>query len=276
MTRKFGNILDVQWKKSRLFCVGLDSDVSKLPAGENQLSFNKAIVDATSDLAAAYKPNAAFYEAQGAEGYAALKKTIAYIHAKAPEALVILDAKRADIGNTNKGYAQSAFEDFEADAVTLNPYLGGEALEPFLDYADKGCFILCRTSNPGAKEFQDTELNGEPLYLRVARQVAEKWNRNNNCGLVVGATCSEELKKVRAAALNLPFLVPGVGVQGGNVQSVLRNGCDKEGRGLIINVSRSVIFASAAGDFAEKARASLFALQGLVKTANPKFGGCRI
>ena len=217
-------------------------------------------MEATGDLVAAFKPNNAFYEAEGAPGFETLKKTIAFIHKQFPQALVILDAKRADIGNTNLGYARSAFEDLDADAITLNPYLGGEALQPFLNYKERGCFILCRTSNEGAKEFQDLLIDGEPLYLRVAKQVSQKWNANKNCGLVVGATAPEELKKVRQAVGNLPFLVPGVGVQGGDLQTVLKNGRDKKDHGLLINLSRSVIFASNGPDFATAARKELLKL----------------
>lgn len=254
MKRSFQELLNAQWNRKHFLCVGLDSDVSNLPKGQTQLSFNRAIVEATHDLVAAYKPNSVFYEAAGLQGLEALQKTIDFIHEKVPQAIVILDAKRADIGNTNQGYAQAAFDLLKADAITLNPYLGGEALQPFLDYKEKGCFILCRTSNPSAKEFQDLDCSGEPLYLKVAKQVAKHWNKNKNCGLVVGATYPEELKKVRGAAPDLPFLVPGVGTQGGDLQKVLQNGRSTEGQGLLINVSRSVIFASSGNDFAQQAR----------------------
>lgn len=254
MKRSFQELLKAQWDKKHFLCVGLDSEVAKLPKGQTQLSFNRAIVEATHDLVAAYKPNAAFYEAAGLQGLESLQKTIGFIHEKAPQAIVILDAKRADIGNTNQGYAQAAFDHLQADAITLNPYLGGEALQPFLDYKERGCFILCRTSNPSAKEFQDLDCDGEPLYLKVAKQVAKHWNKNENCGLVVGATYPEELKKVREAAPDIPFLVPGVGTQGGDLQQVLNNGRSAKGHGLLINVSRSVIFASSGTDFAQQAR----------------------
>lgn len=250
----FQELLQENQKQKRLICVGLDSNVARLPKGETQLSFNQKIVEATADLAAAYKPNSAFYEAEGLPGMEALKKTIRFIHEKAPQSLAILDAKRADIGNTSAAYAKAAFEELGADAITLHPYMGGESLQPFLDCGTKGCFILCRTSNPGAKEFQDLVINGEPLYLRVARQVALCWNKNKNCGLVVGATCPEELRKVREAAPDLPFLIPGVGSQGGDWETTVKLGADSNGGGLLINLSRSVIFSSAGGDFAEAAR----------------------
>lgn len=229
-------------------CLGLDSEAQKLPKGQTQLSFNQAIVEATADLAAAYKLNSAFYEAQGAKGWEAMKKTIAFIHQKSPDTKVIWDAKRGDIGNTSQQYARAAFEELKADAITLNPYMGRDALQPFLDYKAKTCYILCRTSNPGAKDFQDE------LYLKVAQKVAQEWNQNKNCGLVVGATYPEELKKVREAAPDLPLLVPGAGTQRGELTKVLEYGRDRRGQGLLINVSRSVIFASNGKDFAQAAR----------------------
>lgn len=258
--RHFQDLLEKNWAEKKFICVGLDSEAPKLPKGQSQLSFNQSIVEATHDLVAAYKPNTAFYESQGVDGFKALKQTIQFIHEKAPRATVILDAKRADIGNTSKEYALACFEELQADAVTLNPYLGFDALEPFLDYKDKGCFILCRTSNPGAKEFQDLLVDGEPLYIRIAGEVSQKWNRNKNCGLVVGATYPEELKKIRGIAPDLPFLVPGVGAQGGGLTSILKYGRDRQEKGLLINVSRGVIFASAASDFAKRAREEVLKL----------------
>lgn len=261
--RHFQALLESSWIQKKFICVGLDSDISKLPKGTTQLSFNQAIIEATHDLVAAYKPNCAFYESQGAQGFDTLKKTIEFILKTAPSTLVVLDAKRADIGNTNLGYAKAAFEELNADAITLNPYLGGEALQPFLNYKDKGCFILCRTSNPGAKEFQDLKINGEPLYLKVAKQVAQHWNKNKNCGLVVGATYPEELRNVREVASDLPILVPGVGAQGGDLKQVLEYGCNAQKQGLLINLSRSVLFASSGPDFAEAARKEILKLKQL-------------
>lgn len=254
--RRFQALLNINFHEKRFLCVGLDSDVSKIPSGQTQLSFNRAIVEATKDLIAAYKPNVAFYEANGLKGLETLKKTIQFILGEAPQTVVILDAKRADIGNTNVGYAKAAFDELKADAITLNPYLGGEALKPFLDYQNKGCFILCRTSNEGGKEFQDLKVNGEPLYLKVAKQVSQHWNKNKNCGLVVGATFPEELKKIREAVPDLPFLIPGVGAQGGDYKTVLA----ASGNNGLINVSRSVIFASNGPNFAEAARNELLKL----------------
>lgn len=243
-----------------LLCVGLDSDVTKLPAfldgvDKPQLAFNKAIIDETADLVCAYKPNSAFYEAQGADSLEQLRETVAYINEKYPNIPVILDAKRADIGNTNQGYVDFAFNYLKVDAITLHPYLGGEALQPFLDHSDKGIIILCRTSNPGAGEFQDLPVEGKPVYQRVAETVANSWDAKNNCLLVVGATYPEEMKMIRTiVGPNMTLLVPGVGAQGGDVEAVLKNGLGANQRGLIISSSRGVIFASSGADFADRAR----------------------
>lgn len=248
-------------KNNSLVCVGLDSEVAKLPIKFSKLKepmyeFNKAIIDVTSEYVCAYKPNTAFYEAEGASGIEQLRKTIAYIHDKYPNIPVILDAKRADIGNTNSGYAKFCFEYLNADAVTLHPYLGREAVEPFLDYEDKGIIILCKTSNLGAGEFQDLELAGKKLYQIVAQNVSEDWNYNNNCMLVVGATYPEELGEIRQiVGDDMTILVPGVGAQGGNIEALLRNGISAYGDGIIVNSSRDIIFASGENDFAEVAAA---------------------
>lgn len=246
-------------KNNSLLCVGLDSDVKKLPKHLEsekypQFVFNKAIIDVTHDLVCAYKPNSAFYEARGAEGITELKMTCDYFHEKYPEIPIILDAKRADIGSTNEGYVTYAFDWLGVDAITLHPYLGREALRPFLDRKDKGCIILCRTSNPGAHEFQDLGTSGESLYKVVARKVVSEWNTNGNCLLVVGATYPEELVEVRKLAGEMTFLVPGVGAQGGDVERVVRAGLNSKKAGLIISSSRSMIFSSVEKDFAERAR----------------------
>ncbi len=250
-------------KNNSLVSVGLDSDLAKIPqyikAGKNpQFAFNKAIIDATHDLVCACKPNSAYYEAQGAGGIEELKMTCDYVRAQYPEIVMILDAKRADIGNTNEGYVRYVFDYLGADAVTLHPYLGKEALKPFLDRKDKGCFILCRTSNPGAGEFQDLAFDSGDqnikLYQQVAKNVAEHWNYNGNCGLVVGATYPDELSIVRRLAKNIPILIPGVGAQGGDVEKTVKAGVDSCGRNAIINSSRGIIFASNAADFAKNAR----------------------
>lgn len=230
--KTFYEKLRMRWTKSKsLLCIGLDSGVAK------QFAFNKKVIDATHDLVCAYKPNTAFYEAKGAEGILELKKTCDYLRKKYPDIVLILDAKRADIGNTNKGHVTFAFDYLGADAITLHPYLGREALEPFLARKEKGSIILCRTSNPGAGEFQDS------LYKTVAEHVVRDWNINNNCGLVVGATYPEELKIVRRISKNMPLLVPGIGAQGGDIKKTVQAGLDSHGTGLIISVSRSVIFS---------------------------------
>lgn len=260
MDRNFRELLGAQWKAGKFLCVGLDSELEKIPESAREssnratiLGFNRRIIDATKEYVCAYKPNLAFYEAHGDEGYAALRETIQYIREQAPEVPVILDAKRADIGNTNRGYVDSAFRHLQADAITVHPYLGSDAMKPFLEEKDKGIFILCRTSNGGAKELQDLKVDGMPLYQKVAKLVAETWNTNGNCGLVVGATYPEELKAVRRIAPGLPILIPGIGAQGGDLEEAVANGRDANGAGLIIAVSRSVIFASHASDFAEAA-----------------------
>ncbi|MEK7587401.1 MAG: orotidine-5'-phosphate decarboxylase, partial [Patescibacteria group bacterium] len=217
-----------------------------------------AIIDATHDLVCAYKPNTAFYEARGVEGITELKMTCDYIREKYPDIALILDAKRADIGSTNEGYVKYAFDWLGADAITLHPYLGKEALKPFLDRKDKGCIILCRTSNPGAGEYQDLKLDSGnqaiELYQRVAKNVANDWNYNGNCGLVVGATYPEELTIVRRIVGEMPILIPGIGAQGGDIEKTVKAGVDSGGKNAIINSSRAVIFAGNGSNFAQKAR----------------------
>lgn len=250
-----------------LVCIGLDSEVAKLPQGVDQLAFNKAIVDATHDLVCAYKPNTAFYEAQGAGGIQALKDTCDYIRLVAPDVLILLDAKRADIGNTNMGYVQFAYDYLGADAITLHPYLGGEALEPFLKRADKGAIILCRTSNPGSGGFQDRPVDGHKLYEYVAKMVANDWNGQQNCMLVVGATYPDEAARVRAlVGDDVWFLVPGVGAQGGSVEATMNAAQNSHGDGLIISSSRDILFASSGSDFAEAARSKAEALRSEINT----------
>jgi orotidine-5'-phosphate decarboxylase len=247
-------------KNNSLLCVGLDTDVHRIPhflveeSDEYIFEFNKAIIDATANLVCAFKPNIAFYEADGIEGLAGLEKTIEYIHATYPEIPVILDAKRADIGNTSAHYAMAIFDQLKADAVTVNPYMGFDSLEQFLSYKDKGIIILCRTSNKGAKDFQDLVVEGEPLYVKVAKKIVE-WNDTyNNCLMVVGATWPEQLGKIRELAPEMTFLIPGIGSQGGDLEGTLKNGLKKDKTGLIINASRSIIYASDEDDFALKAQ----------------------
>jgi orotidine-5'-phosphate decarboxylase len=229
-----------------LVCVGLDPDPLKIPAdlqGHPQplYAFNRRIVDATCDIAAAYKPQIAFYSAVGAE--AELAASIRYIRERAPEAIVLLDAKRSDIGNTAEMYAREAFDRYGADAVTVNPYMGEDSVLPFLARADRGAVLLCRTSNPGAKDFQDLIVDGLPLYRRVAQQAAAHWNRHRNLMLVVGATYPREMADLRRAHPELPFLVPGIGAQRGDLDETLAAGLDRDGAGLLISSSRGIIYA---------------------------------
>ncbi len=246
-------------KVNSLLCVGLDPDFNKLPQVFKekeypQFEFNKWIIEQTAEYAAAYKPNAAFYEACGDGGMRELKMTMEYLQEKYPDIFTILDAKRGDIGNTNNGYVSSIFDWFGFDAMTLHPYMGAESLQPFLDRKDKISIILCRTSNPGAGEFQDLLIETRPLWQVVANDVNSKWNRNGNCMLVVGATYPEEMKVIRSLAPNMTFLVPGIGAQGGDLQTVMKAGLDASGKGLIIAASRSIIFADDAAKEAKKLR----------------------
>lgn len=249
-------------------CIGLDPQHIPAAFGDDTDSvyrFCMAIVEATADLACAFKPNIAFFEARGPDGIAALRRLVADMPRSVP---VIIDAKRGDIGSTAAAYAQAIFDQLGADAVTLNPYLGGDALAPFLAYAEKGCFILCKTSNPGSGDLQDLPLaSGEPLYLAVARKAQHEWNANSNVGLVVGATYPAVLAQVRAQCPDLPLLVPGVGTQGGDLEAAVRAACDSAGGGLLVNVSRGVMYASAGPDIAQAARAEALRLRHAINEA---------
>ncbi len=245
-------------RESLLF-VGLDPELDRLPSSVNRtvegvLAFNRAIVDATADLACAYKPNLAFYEAMGPNGMQCLIETVRTIPADIP---IIGDAKRGDVGNTARQYAKALFETIGCDAVTVNPYLGEDAIEPFVAYANRGVFILCRTSNPGAAEIQDLLVSEggttSALYEFVAWR-AHRWNRNENCGLVVGATAPKELRRIRELAPDLPLLIPGVGSQGGDLAAAIE--AHRPSAPAIINASRSILYASNGSDFAAAARAS--------------------
>jgi orotidine-5'-phosphate decarboxylase len=242
-------LLNASRKNKSWLCIGLDPDPELMPTVD-VLQFNKAIIEATSDLVCAYKPNLAFYEALGTEGLAILEKTIKYIPGDTP---VIGDAKRGDIGNTAKAYAKALFSVLDFDAATVNPYLGYDSIEPFINYQDKGVFILCRTSNRGATDFQNLCTNGLPLYEAVA-QKAKEWNIHGNIGLVVGATYPEELKKVRSICPEMPLLIPGIGAQGGDLASAVGYGVDARGEKAIINVSRQILYASKEKNFAQAAR----------------------
>ena len=237
-----------------LVCVGLDPDPARMPVSD-VLEFNKAIIDATHDLVCAYKPNFAFYEALGIPGLQVLEGTVEYIRKCAPDAVVIADAKRGDIGNTSRAYARALFDVFGFDAATVSPYLGEDSVRPFLEYADKGIFMLCRTSNPGAKDLQDLPVGQppEPLYMHVAR-MAKRWNTHGNVCLVVGATYPEELGRVRRICPDIPILVPGVGAQAGDLAAAVRNGVDARGRLAVVNSSRGIIYASGGSDYARAAR----------------------
>ena len=254
-----------------LLCIGLDPDPELMPAGMGVLEFNRAIVDATSDLVCAYKPNLAFYEALGTTGLSALEKTVTYI----PDAIpVIGDAKRGDIGSTARAYARALFETLGFDAATVNPYLGYDSLEPFIEYREKGVFILCRTSNAGSVDFQDLVLSGKsvgveggerPLFEEVALR-AREWNAQGNVGLVVGATYPQELRRVRQLCPQMPLLIPGIGAQGGDPASAVRYGVDARGEKAIISSSRQIIYAylgegGKGGDFAAAARGAALKLR---------------
>lgn len=243
-------LLSAGRRNKSLLCIGLDPDVTLMPKVD-LLEFNKAIVDATADLACAYKPNLAFYEALGIDGLKVLQKTIEHIPDHIP---VIGDGKRGDIGNTAKAYAKALFETFGFDAATVSPYLGYDSVEPFLGYGDKGIFILCRTSNTGAADFQSlVDAQGKPLYEAVARK-AKNWDTRGNIGLVVGATYPDELKAIRQLCPEMPLLIPGIGAQGGDLASAVKNGIDARGEKAIIAISRQILYASKGKDFAQAAR----------------------
>lgn len=249
------------WEKNgSLLCVGLDPDARKLPkclsgAARPILEFNKAIIDATAPFVCAYKPQAAYYHAAGAESD--LLDTIKHIREMAPHAFVILDAKRGDIGATAEQYALEAFARYGADAVTVNPYMGGDTLQPYLTSPERGAIILCRTSNPGSGELQSLEVSTHSgikrIYEIVAEKCAKEWNQHKNTALVVGATYPGELAHIRQIVGDIPLLVPGVGAQGGDLEAVLRNGLTPDKGGLLINSSRGIIYASMGEDFGEAA-----------------------
>jgi orotidine-5'-phosphate decarboxylase len=239
-----------------LLCVGLDPEIERFPrhilAEPSPIfHFNKAVIDRTADLVCAYKLQFAHYAAYEAEDQ--LERTIEYIHRAYPDLPVILDAKRGDVGNTAERYAIEAFERYGADAVTVNPYLGSDALEPFLKHADKGVIILCRTSNPGGGDLQDLLVGERKLYQVVAELAASRWNARGNCLLIVGATYPRELAEVRALVGDMPLLVPGVGAQGGDVAQAVRCGQTRAGTGLIVSASRSILYGSSGADFAASA-----------------------
>ncbi len=269
--------LESAWDSNNsLVCVGLDPEIERFPdlvADQPSpiFQFNKAIIDATADLVCAYKPQFAHYAAYEAEDQ--LERTIDYIHRTYPGIPVILDSKRGDVGNTAERYAIEAFERYHADAVTVSPYLGGDALEPFLKYQDKGVIVLCRTSNPGSGDLQDLEMGGRRLFHIVADLAARRWNGRGNCLLVVGATYPRELAEVREIVGNMPFLVPGVGAQGGDVAQAVQNGQTAAGTGLVISSSRGILYASSDENFAKAARQATLKLRDQINASRVQNSG---
>jgi len=258
MTRSsFQNQIKTRWRDGNtLVCVGLDPDPARFPkrfddSTKGIAEFCKSIADATAEYACCFKPQIAHFAARGAES--ALEEVIDHIHRQHPGVPVILDAKRGDIGSTAQHYVTEAFERYDADAVTVNPFLGRDSVQPFLDVKDRGVIILCRTSNPGGAELQGLNVDDEPIYLNLARRIASEWNEHGNCALVVGATWPEELARVREAVGELPLLVPGVGAQGGSARDVVGGGQTSAGDGLMINSSRGILYASTDDNFAEAA-----------------------
>lgn len=268
----FKQMIELRFDRRNFLCVGLDPDPAKIPKcaqrgsiTDTVFDFNRSIIDATAPFACAFKPNFAFYEGLGAAGIDTLKFTISHIRNNHSNIPVILDRKAADIGNSNLG-TLGMVKLLGAHAITLNPYLGRTALKPFLDDKDLGCIILCRTSNEGAGEFQDLLIDGVPLYQHVARKVACEWDTKGNCALVVGATAPTELAAVRKIVGTMPLLIPGIGVQGGEVEPVVKAGAAAHGRGIIANASRSILYASSGTDFAEAAGAEAKRLHDLINS----------
>lgn len=258
----------IQAKNNSMISLGLDLDAKKMPADyvgsiKKMFDYVNRVIDATSDKVCAYKPNIAFYERFGADGWSLLKQIVNRIPEDIP---VIVDCKRGDIGNTASHYAAAMYEWLDADWVTLNPYMGYDSLRPFIEYKEKGVFILCLTSNTGSKDFQHLMSDGAPLYRHVAEKV-KFWDKDHNCGLVVGATQPDELQEIRSAAADMPILIPGVGAQGGDLETAAYNGTANFTKPALINVSRSVLYASADLDFAQRAREELTKLNDTVNAA---------
>jgi len=262
-----GDLEKIQAKNRSMICLGLDLDQKKMPAEytksiKGMFDFANRIIDATADMVCAYKPNLAFYENLGADGMSLLKQIVNRVPDGIP---VILDAKRGDIGNTASHYAQALYEKLGAHWVTVNPYMGYDSLRPFLEYKDRGIFVLCLTSNTGSKDFQLLEVEGTPLHQIVAQKVAY-WDKEQSCGLVVGATHPEQLRKLRELAGDMPLLIPGVGAQGGSLEKAAQDGSANFTKPAVINVSRSVLYASKGEDFAERSRAELEKLNEIVRS----------
>jgi orotidine-5'-phosphate decarboxylase len=261
--RNFTNLLQARWDAGFSISVGLDPEIDRMPADlQGQplagavVEFLRRIIAASAQKAAAFKPNAAHFEALGKDGFPVLRAVIELVHELAPGVPVILDAKRADIGSTNEKYAQATFDHLGADAITVHPYLGPEAMQPFLERKNNGVIVLARTSNPGSGRYQDLLVEGMPLYQHIARDVAEEWNRNGNCGLVVGATYPGDMAKVREVAPELPILVPGIGAQGGDVAATVKNGLTNNGDGLLLHAGRSLMYAFENGGTVQDATAT--------------------
>ena len=274
-TATFADKLDNAWSHSRsLVCVGLDPDPRLMPLSD-VATFGCAIVDATADLVCAYKPNLAFYEAMGMDGLRGLEATLAHIRQVAPHAILLGDAKRGDIGSTAQAHATAIFDSWGFDALTASPYLGADSVEPFIERPEKGVFLLCRTSNPGSADFQGLlvhdQQGAKPLYQVVAEK-ASAWDRHRNIGLVVGATQPQELEEIRRLHPKMPILIPGIGAQGGDLESAVRGGVDTHGRGALINSSRSVIYASRGPDFAQAARQAATELRDAINAMRQQEG----
>lgn len=260
-----------QRKNKSMICLGLDLDPRKMPqeisrTPKGMYDFLRQVIDSTADLVCAYKPNVAFYENIGPEGLSLLAQLVRRIPDGIP---VILDGKRGDIGNTAAQYAECLFDRLGADWVTVNPYMGYDSMRPFVEYEGKGLFVLCLTSNPGHKDFQMIECDGKPLYRIVAEKVAY-WNKEGNFGLVVGATVPDQLAELRQVAGDMAILIPGVGAQGGSLEKAAQGGTDNFTRTGVINVCRSVLYASHEPDFAERARQELLKLNGIIDSLRPK------
>jgi orotidine-5'-phosphate decarboxylase len=262
----------IQKKSNSLLCIGLDTDISKIPeflcaSGDPIYEFNRRIIDATKDIVCAYKINLAFYDVTGEHGWHTVHQTLARI----PEEIVTIgDAKRGDIGNSSALYAKLLVDDYAFGATTVNPYMGEDSVLPFLKNRHQGAFILAVTSNPGARDFQYLRVQGRPLYEHVIARVKE-WNTKKNCGLVVGATRPAELKRVRKLVPGMPLLIPGVGAQGGDVEATVRYGCDTDGFMAVINASRSIIYASHGEDFARAAREAALGLRNEINSYRDKY-----
>jgi len=244
-------------------CVGLDPDPENLPSGVALETFLHGIIEATRDLVCCYKPNLAFFEALGLAGQTALRDLLSALPSEIP---VLIDAKRGDTPQTMRFYARAIFEDLNADAVTVNPYLGADSLAPFLDYGDRGVFVLCKTSNPGAGEIQDLRVGEEPLFLHVARR-ALSWDRHGTVGLVVGATYPSDVAAVRKIAPDAPILLPGVGAQAGDLEQSVQAALDRSDGGAIVNVSRSLLYASGGPDWQTAARAEAERVRAAINAA---------